>query len=85
MAFYTGKEVNVWITHECGESAANDVQMAVIQTDTADGNQMGLFNGGTTRSPEMFAAPIFRAGHANLKVTDLTSSRNFFPFSTIKS
>ena len=27
---------------------------------------------GTTRTPEMFAGPIYSAGHANLNVTDLT-------------
>lgn len=71
MAFYTGKEVAVWITHECGESAANTYQLAVIQSSTGE-NQMGILGTGTTRSPEMLAGPIYSAGHANLGVTDLT-------------
>ena len=71
MAFYTGKEVAVWITHECGESAANTYQLAVIQSSTGE-NKMGILSTGTTRSPEMLAGPIYSAGHANLGVTDLT-------------
>ena len=71
MAFYTGKEVAVWVTHECNESAADNYQLAVIQSSTGE-NQMGILSTGTTRSPEMFAGPIAQAGHANLGVTDLT-------------
>ena len=71
MVFYTGKEVAVWVTHECGESAANTYQLAVIQSSTGE-NKMGILGTGTTRSPEMLAGPIYSAGHANLGVTDLT-------------
>ena len=71
MAFYTGKEVAVWVTHECNESAADNYQLAVIQSSTGE-NKMGILSTGTTRSPEMFAGPIAQAGHANLGVTDLT-------------
>ena len=72
MVFYTGKQVKVWITHENNYTDADTFQLAVVQSDAAGLTEMSVMTTGTTRSPEMFAGPIYSAGHANLNVTDLT-------------
>jgi len=73
MAFYTGKEVKVWLTHESTNSP--EVAMGVIQADSADNSKMTVFASVTsaaTRPDEMFAAPYDQAGTTGLNVTDLT-------------
>ena len=72
MVFYTGKQVKVWITHENNYADADTFQLAVVQSDAAGLTEMSVMTTGTTRSPEMFAGPIYSAGHADLGVTDLT-------------
>ena len=72
MAFYTGKEVKVWVCTETSDSSQK--ALGVIQSSTGK-NQMGIFSsvsGSGTRPTEMFAAPFDEAGDAGLNVTDLT-------------
>jgi len=72
MAFYTGKEVKVWVCTETSDSSQK--ALGVIQTGTGK-NEMGIFSsvaGSGTRPTEMFAAPYDEAGDAGLNVTDLT-------------
>ena len=72
MAFYTGKEVKVWVCTETTDSSAK--ALGVIQS--SDGkNTMGIFDSvaaAASRPTEMFAAPYDKAGVAGLNITDLT-------------
>ena len=72
MAFYTGKEVKVWVCTETTD--ASQKALGVIQSSTGK-NKMGIFSGvdaADDRPTEMFAAPYDKAGTAGLNITDLT-------------
>jgi len=74
MAFYTGKEVKVWVCTECTD--APKAALAVITGDATDKNKMAIddmtASTSTYRAVEMFAAPYDGAGVSGLNVTDLT-------------
>ena len=73
MAFYTGKQVKVWLCVETSDSSKK--ALAVIETGTGK-NEMGIdtMTAATSayRATEMFAAPFDGAGVSGLNVTDLT-------------
>jgi hypothetical protein len=73
MAFYTGKEVQVWLCHEC--TTGGDDKALAVSSGGSSKNLMALTNSVTTsgtRPAEMFCAPRNRAGVAGLNITDLT-------------
>ena len=72
MAFYTGKEVKVWVCTETTD--ASQKALGVIQSSTGK-NKMGIFSSvaaAADRPTEMFAAPYDKGGTSGLNVTDLT-------------
>ena len=72
MAFYTGKEVKVWVCTETTD--ASQKALGVIQSSTGK-NKMGIFSSvaaAADRPTEMFAAPYDKGGTAGLNITDLT-------------
>jgi len=75
MAFYTGKEVKVWI---CTESVDSSTGIALgVKTDAGSGkNEMNIFgsvSATASRPTEMFAAPYNHgADNADLNVRNLT-------------
>jgi len=73
MAFYTGKEVKVWVCTETND--ADNVALGVIQSSTGK-NEMGVFgsvSATASRPTEMFAAPHNHgADNADLNIRNLT-------------
>jgi hypothetical protein len=75
MAFYTGKEVKVWV---CTESVDSSTDIALgVKTDAGSGkNEMNIFgsvSATASRPTEMFAAPYNHgADNADLNVRNLT-------------
>ena len=74
MAFYTGKEVKVWI---CTESVNSSTGIALgVKTDAGSGkNEMNIFGSVTataSRPTEMFAAPHNQGDNADLNIRNLT-------------
>ena len=73
MAFYTGKEVKVWVCTETTDSAGIALG---VKTDAGSGkNEMNIFGSVTataSRPTEMFAAPYDHGDNADLNVRNLT-------------
>lgn len=74
MAFYTGKEVKVWICTEC-VSGGDGKALGVKTTAGSGKNEMNIFDSVTataSRPTEMFAAPHDHGDNDDLNIRNLT-------------